>query len=50
MFLIAGRRKIHYTFPDKTEMAEEYSMQNGEILSKIFNRTIEVCPLLFNNN
>ena len=29
-----GKRKIHYTFEDKTEMAEEYNMQSGELLSK----------------
>jgi hypothetical protein len=28
-----GRRKIHYTFgDDRTEMAEEYSIQTGELL------------------
>ena len=27
-----GKRKIHYTFEDKTEMAEEYSVQAGELL------------------
>ncbi|RNA17723.1 hypothetical protein BpHYR1_042112 [Brachionus plicatilis] len=27
-----GRRKIHYTFPDKTELAEEYNVQTGELL------------------
>lgn len=27
-----GRRKIHYTFTDKTELAEEYALQNGEII------------------
>jgi len=32
---IIGRRKIHYTFPDKTEMAEEYSLQSGDIISNI---------------
>lgn len=27
-----GRRKIHYTFSDKTEMAEEYALQTGEVI------------------
>ena len=27
-----NRRKVHYTFPDKTELAEEYSIQTGEIV------------------
>ena len=27
-----GKRKIHYTFPDKSEMAEEYSLAGGELL------------------
>ena len=31
---IKGKRKIHYTFEDRTEMAEEYSMQSSELLSK----------------
>ena len=34
-FSSIGRRKIHYTFPDKTEMAEEYALQSGEILSNL---------------
>lgn len=29
-----GKRKIHYTFPDKSEMAEEYSLTTGELLGK----------------
>jgi hypothetical protein len=27
-----GKRKVHYTFPDKSEMAEEYSVQTDELL------------------
>ncbi len=27
-----GKRKIHYTFEDRTEMAEEYNISTGDIL------------------
>ena len=30
-----GRRKVHYTFPDETEMVEEYDMSSGELLGKL---------------
>ena len=30
-----GRRKIHYTFPDETEMVEEYDVSSGELLGKL---------------
>lgn len=29
-----GKRKVHYTFEDKTEMAEDYSVQTGELLGR----------------
>ena len=29
-----GKRKVHFTFDDKTEMAEEYSLSTGELLGK----------------
>lgn len=29
-----GRRKIHFTFADKTEMTEEYNVQTGELIGK----------------
>ena len=30
-----GRRKVHYTFPDETEMVEEYDISSGELLGKL---------------
>ncbi|CAF0744861.1 unnamed protein product [Brachionus calyciflorus] len=33
-----GRRKVHYTFPDKTELAEEYNIQTGELLIRKWRR------------
>jgi hypothetical protein len=27
-----GKKKIHYTFEDKTEMAEDYNASTGELL------------------
>jgi len=33
-----GKKKIHYTFPDNTEMVEEYSVANGEILTRKWRR------------
>ena len=36
MFIMSpGRRKVHYTFPDETEMVEEYDMSSGELLGKL---------------
>ena len=32
--LIKGKRKVHYTFEDKTEMAEDYNLQTNELLSR----------------
>ena len=29
-----GKKKIHYTFDDKTEMVEEYNSQTGELIGK----------------
>ena len=30
-----GRKKIHYTFKDQTEMAEEYDMASFDLLGQI---------------
>ena len=27
-----GRRKVHYTFPDESEMVEEYDLQTDEMV------------------
>ncbi len=36
LYYISGRRKIHFTFPDKTELAEEYDLRNNELLGKSY--------------
>ena len=28
----SGRRKIHFTFPDGQELAEEYNLKTGELV------------------
>ncbi|XP_020897385.1 protein DPCD [Exaiptasia diaphana] len=33
-----GKRKVHYTFPDHTEMVEEYSVSSGELLVRKFKK------------
>ncbi len=33
-----GRKKIHYTFEDKTELAEEYNVQTGELVVRKWRR------------
>jgi len=33
-FNFIGKRKVHYTFTDGTEMAEEYDMKTGELSGK----------------
>ena len=39
MFIfLPGQRKIHYTFPDETEMVEEYDVSSGELLGKLNKR------------
>ena len=36
MFIISsGRRKVHYTFPEETEMVEEYDVSSGDLLGKL---------------
>lgn len=36
MFIMSpGRRKVHYTFPDETEMVEEYDVSSGELLGTL---------------
>ena len=38
--IISGKlRKIHYTFPDGTQMAEEYSMDTGIILKRAWKQS-----------
>lgn len=37
-----GRRKIHYTFPDETEMVEEYDVSSGELLVRKWKKTSSV--------
>ena len=32
--LFSGRRKIHFTFSDGTELAEEYDLSDNELISK----------------
>lgn len=32
LIFLLGRRKIHFTFPDGTELAEEYDIKNDELL------------------
>jgi hypothetical protein len=31
----AGRRKLHYLYPDQTEMVEEFDVNSNECLGKI---------------
>ena len=33
-FIFSGRRKIHFTFSDGSELAEEYDMRSDELLGK----------------
>ena len=35
-FYAEGRRKIHFTFPDGTEMAEEYDLKSSELIGKLY--------------
>ena len=32
-----GRRKVHYTFPDESEMVEEYDLQTDEVRKLFFS-------------
>lgn len=41
--MVSGKvRKIHYTFPDGNEMAEEYSMETGVVLRRAWKRKREL--------
>ncbi|KAJ7376230.1 hypothetical protein OS493_036053 [Desmophyllum pertusum] len=37
-----GRRKVHYTFPDETEMVEEYDVSSGELLVRKWKKRSSV--------
>lgn len=34
----AGRRKLHYTYPDQTEMVEEFDVNSNECLLRKWKR------------
>lgn len=38
--LLLGKRKIHYQFEDGKEMAEEYDMKTGQLVSKWGGRSV----------
>lgn len=38
--LLLGKRKIHYQFEDGKEMAEEYNMKTGQLVSKWSGRSV----------
>ena len=33
-FSFLGKRKIHYTFPDSRELAEEYDFKSGNLVGR----------------
>ncbi|XP_031552858.1 protein DPCD-like [Actinia tenebrosa] len=33
-----GKRKVHYTFPDHTEMVEEYALSSGDLIVRKFKK------------
>ena len=37
LYLCSGRRKVHYTFRDDSEMVEEYDTRNNELVGKSQN-------------
>lgn len=45
-----GKRKVHYTFEDKTEMAEDYNLQTNELLSKYLKFNLKKMHLYLNSN
>ena len=39
-----GQRKVHYTFPEESEMVEEYDLQTDEMLvRKRCSKTVPLC-------
>lgn len=38
--MLLGKRKIHYQFEDGKEMAEEYDMKTGQLVSKWGGRSV----------